>query len=65
MGLSGKPDCLGILEVIMIWLEGQNFGVSPEEVTHAEEAPLYNKLPENKEQYALFTAGSCCIVGKH
>jgi len=39
--------------------------VSPEEVTHAEEAPLCNKLPENEKQYALFTDGSCHIVGKH
>ncbi|GAB0207492.1 hypothetical protein GRJ2_003214900 [Grus japonensis] len=40
--------------------------MSPEEeVTHAEEAPLYNKLPENEKQYALFTDGSCRIVGKH
>ena len=31
----------------------------------AEEALLYNKLPENERQYALFTDGSCCIVGKH
>jgi len=30
----------------------------------AEEAPLYNKLPENEKQYALFTDGSCRIVGK-
>ncbi|GAB0209796.1 hypothetical protein GRJ2_003445300 [Grus japonensis] len=29
----------------------------------AEEAPPYNKLPENEKQYALFTDGSCCIVG--
>ncbi|KAK4810570.1 hypothetical protein QYF61_004533 [Mycteria americana] len=36
-----------------------------EEVTRAEEAPLYNQLPENEKQYALFTDGSCRIVGKH
>ncbi|GAB0210165.1 follistatin [Grus japonensis] len=30
-----------------------------------EEAPLYNKLPENEKQYALFTDGSCRTVGKH
>ena len=35
-----------------------------EEVAHAEETPLYNKLPENEKQYALFTDGSYCIVGK-
>jgi len=33
-------------------------------VTHAEEAPLYNQLPEDKKQYALFTDGYCRIVGK-
>ncbi|GAB0206689.1 hypothetical protein GRJ2_003134500 [Grus japonensis] len=55
-----------ILEVITDWPEGKDFGMSPEEeVTHAEEAPPYNKLPENEKQYALFTDGSCRIVGKH
>ncbi|KAK4815664.1 hypothetical protein QYF61_005410 [Mycteria americana] len=50
----------------MDWPEGKDFRISPEEeVTHAEEAPLYNKLPENEKQYALFTDGSCHIVGKH
>jgi len=29
-----------------------------EEVTCAEEVPLYNKSPENEKQYALFTDGS-------
>jgi len=49
----------------MDWPEGKDFGASPEEkVTHAEEAPLYNKLPEEKKEYALFTDGSCRIVGK-
>ncbi|GAB0208026.1 hypothetical protein GRJ2_003268300 [Grus japonensis] len=38
----------------------------PEEVVaHAEEAPPYNKLPENENPYALFTDGSCHIMGKH
>ncbi|GAB0186329.1 hypothetical protein GRJ2_001098200 [Grus japonensis] len=36
-----------------------------EEVTHAEEAPLYNKLTEDEKPYALFTDGSCRIMGKH
>ncbi|KAK4810873.1 hypothetical protein QYF61_013281 [Mycteria americana] len=50
----------------MDWPEGKDCGISPEEeVTRAEEAPLYNKLPENEKQYALFTDGSCRIVGKH
>ncbi|KAK4806933.1 hypothetical protein QYF61_027300 [Mycteria americana] len=62
----GNPSCPGILEVIKDWPEGKDFRISPEEeVTHAEEAPLYNKLPENGKQYALFTDGSCRIVGKH
>ena len=50
----------------MDWPEGKDFGVSPEEeVMCAEEASLYNKLPENEKQYALFSDGSCHIVGKH
>ncbi|KAK4828266.1 LOW QUALITY PROTEIN: hypothetical protein QYF61_024931 [Mycteria americana] len=62
----GNPNHPGILEVIMDWPEGKDFGISPEEeVMRAEEAPLYNKLPENEKQYALFTDGSCRIVGKH
>ncbi|KAM9591112.1 uncharacterized protein ACIBXB_006051 isoform 1-T2 [Morphnus guianensis] len=62
----GNPSRPGIVEVITDWPEGKDFGMSPEEeVTHAEEAPLYNKLPENERQYALFTDGSCRIVGKH
>ncbi|GAB0190168.1 hypothetical protein GRJ2_001482100 [Grus japonensis] len=40
--------------------------MSPEEeVTLAEEAPPYNKLTEDEKPYALFTDGSCRIVGKH
>ena len=59
----GNPSCPGILEVITDWPEGKDFGMSPEEeVAWAEEAPLYNKLPENERQYALFTDGSCRIV---
>ncbi|KAK4810531.1 hypothetical protein QYF61_004494 [Mycteria americana] len=62
----GNPNRPGILEVIMDWPEGKDFGISPEkDMTRAEEAPLYNKLPENEKQYALFTDGSCRIVGKH
>jgi len=45
--------------------EGKDFEVSPEEeVTHAEESPLYNKLPGDEKQHALLTDGSCRIVGK-
>ncbi|KAK4815868.1 hypothetical protein QYF61_009919 [Mycteria americana] len=46
--------------------EGKDFGTAPEEeVMHAEGAPLYNELPENEKRYALFTDGSCQLVGKH
>lgn len=34
----------------MNWPESEDFRILPEEeVTHAEEVPLYNKLPENKK----------------
>ncbi|GAB0177969.1 hypothetical protein GRJ2_000262200 [Grus japonensis] len=62
----GKFSCPGVLHVIMDWPEGKDFGISPEEeVTRAEEAPPYNKLTENEKQYALFTDGSCRIVGQN
>ncbi|GAB0203384.1 hypothetical protein GRJ2_002804000 [Grus japonensis] len=62
----GSPSRPGILEVITDWPEGKDFGMSPEEeVTRAEEAPPYNKLTEDEKPYALFTDGSCRIVGKH
>ncbi|GAB0176375.1 hypothetical protein GRJ2_000102700 [Grus japonensis] len=62
----GSPSRPGILEVITDWPEGKDFGMSPEEeVTCAEEAPPYNKLTEDEKPYALFTDGSCRIVGKH
>ncbi|GAB0209261.1 hypothetical protein GRJ2_003391800 [Grus japonensis] len=62
----GNPNCPGILEVITDWPEGKDFGMlSEEEVTHAEEAPPYNKLTEDEKPYALFTDGSCRIMGKH
>ncbi|GAB0203437.1 hypothetical protein GRJ2_002809300 [Grus japonensis] len=62
----GNLSCPGILEVITDWPEGKDFGVSPEEeVTRTREAPPYNKVPENEKPYALFTDGSCRIVGKH
>jgi len=61
----GSPSHPGILEVIMDWPEGKDFGMSPEkETTAAEEAPPYHKLPANEKQYALFMDGSCRIVGK-
>jgi len=49
----------------MDWPEGKDSGASPEEeVTRAEEAPLCNKLPEDKKQCALLMDGPCGIVGK-
>lgn len=60
------PSDPGILEVIMDWPEGKDFGMSPEkEIIHAEEALFYNKLTESERQYALFTDGSCHLVEKH
>ncbi|KAK4819771.1 hypothetical protein QYF61_011371 [Mycteria americana] len=52
--------------IIIDWPEGKDFRILPEEeVARAEEAPLYNKLPENEKHYALFTDGSRRIVQKH
>ncbi|KAJ7406365.1 hypothetical protein BTVI_65707 [Pitangus sulphuratus] len=63
----GNPKLPGILEIIRNWLEGENFSLAEEEegeqVVWAEEAPAYNQLPEEDIRYALFTDGSCCIVG--
>ncbi|RMB92672.1 hypothetical protein DUI87_30981 [Hirundo rustica rustica] len=63
----GNPNRPGILEIITNWPEGETFGLSFEEeeeqVTRAKEAPPYNELPETERQYALFTDGSCRIVG--
>uniref|UniRef100_A0A8B9VM15 ribonuclease H n=1 Tax=Anas zonorhyncha TaxID=75864 RepID=A0A8B9VM15_9AVES len=61
----GKPNRPGILEEIMDWPEGRDFGAPTEEVTRPEEAPPYNELPEDRKQYALFTDGSCRVVGSH
>jgi len=61
----GNPSCPGILEVIIDWPKSKDFRMSSEQkVTGAEEAPPYNKLPENEKQYALFMDGSCHIVIK-
>ncbi|RMC16276.1 hypothetical protein DUI87_08491 [Hirundo rustica rustica] len=62
----GKLNRPGILEIITNWPEGENFGFTDEEqeqVTRAEEAPPYNQLPAEETHYALFTDGSCRIVG--
>ncbi|RMC05627.1 hypothetical protein DUI87_17712 [Hirundo rustica rustica] len=63
MGKLNRPR---ILEIITNWPEGENFGLTDEEqeqVTRAEEAPPYNQLPAEEMHYALFTDGSCRIVG--
>ncbi|RMC20598.1 hypothetical protein DUI87_01450 [Hirundo rustica rustica] len=63
----GNPNRPGILEIITNWPEGENFSLTDEEeqeqVTHAEEGPPYNQLPAEETRYALFTDGSCRIVG--
>ncbi|KAJ7412529.1 hypothetical protein WISP_95817 [Willisornis vidua] len=64
-GSSNRP---GILEIITSWPEGGNFSLADDEeeesVSRAEEAPPYNQLPDEETRYALFTNGSCRIVGK-
>ena len=66
MGSKRKPQPSRILEVITNWPDGKDFGmVAEEEVALAEEAPPYNKVLDNEKRYALFTDGSCHIVGKH
>ncbi|RMB96991.1 hypothetical protein DUI87_26571 [Hirundo rustica rustica] len=62
----GQLNRSGILETITNWPEGENFHLTDEEqeqVTRAEEAPPYNQLPAEETHYALFTDGSCHIVG--
>ena len=61
----GKPNRPGILAEIMDWTEDRDFGAFPEEVGRAQEAPPYNELPEDERGYALFTDGSCRVVGNH
>ncbi|GAB0203256.1 hypothetical protein GRJ2_002791200 [Grus japonensis] len=61
----GKPNHPGILEEVMDWPGGRDFGALPEEVAHAQEAPPSNELPEDERHYALFTDGSCRVVGNH
>ena len=60
---TGNLNCPGVLEEIMDWSEGRDFRASPEEVTHAQEAPLYKKLSVNEKKYAMFIDGLCHIVG--
>ena len=64
-GSTGETQPPGILEEIMDWPEGRDFGALPEKVAHAQEAQPYNELSEDERCYALFTDGSCCVVGNH
>ncbi|KAF4803761.1 hypothetical protein TURU_013288 [Turdus rufiventris] len=63
----GNPKHPGILEIITNWPESENFGLADDEeqeqVSQAEEAPLYKQLPADETRYALFTDSSCRIVG--
>ncbi|RMC22260.1 hypothetical protein DUI87_00571 [Hirundo rustica rustica] len=65
--LIGNPNCPEILEIITTGWKSENFGLTDEEeqeqVTRAEEGPPYNQLPAEETRYALFTDGSCRIVG--
>ncbi|KAK4826744.1 hypothetical protein QYF61_010997 [Mycteria americana] len=61
----GKPNHPGILEEIMERAEGRDFGALPEEVARAQRHHHYNELSEDKMCYALFTEGSCHVVGNH
>ncbi|KAF4803487.1 hypothetical protein TURU_015434 [Turdus rufiventris] len=67
MGGSVLPSLWIGEEIITNWPEGENFGLTDDEeqeqVSRAEEAPLYNQLPADETRYALFTDGSCCIMG--
>lgn len=60
-----KTSFPGILEEVMDWPEARDFRALPEKVTRAQEAPPFNKLPENERDNALFTDGSCHMIGKH
>lgn len=64
-GSNGEANHPGILEEIMDWLEGRDFGVSSEEVARAHEAPPYNELSEDEKHYILFTDESCHTVGNY
>lgn len=48
MRCNGNPNHPGILEETMDWLEGKDFGASPEEVTHIQEPTPYNELAEDE-----------------
>ncbi|KAJ7406260.1 hypothetical protein BTVI_65947 [Pitangus sulphuratus] len=62
---SNRPE---ILEIITNWSEGGNFNLADEKeeepVSRTKETPPYNQLPDEETRYALFTDGSCRIVGR-
>lgn len=47
----------------MDWPEGREFKALPEEAACAQQAPPRNKLSEDGRRYALFTDGTCHVVG--
>lgn len=49
----------------MDWSEGKYFEAPLKEVIHTKKAPLHNKLPENGDQYTLFTGVSHHILENH
>lgn len=63
--LLGKPNQPGLLKEILDWPGGRDFGASPEEVAHAQEAPPCSELPEDERSYAVGTGGSHRVVANH
>ncbi|XP_064032380.1 uncharacterized protein LOC135192917 [Pogoniulus pusillus] len=60
----GNLDRPGLVEVITNWPEGTDCSKPPEEkITRAEEAPPYGDHSDQKKNDALFTDGSCRLVG--
>lgn len=57
----GNCKCPGIMD----WPDGRGFGALPEEVACAQEALSYNELSEDERHCALFTDGSCHVVGNY
>uniref|UniRef100_A0A803YFQ3 Uncharacterized protein n=1 Tax=Meleagris gallopavo TaxID=9103 RepID=A0A803YFQ3_MELGA len=64
MGNLNRP---GILEVIMDWPEGKKVWntASRRDITCKKRPHHIMNYQKNEKTYALFTDGSCCIVGKH
>lgn len=60
---QAPPHCTGILEQIMEWPGGREFEALPEEADCAQEALPCNELSEDGKCDALFTDGTCHVVG--